>query len=174
MTKSSFSSVQRSLLVLTLLVGGGLSSAHAVRYGSGPSPDGLWQLRDTAPAARADREVSIAAKKAQTFTADMAHLRTVLSGAPFDQATADAIGEKISGAPVEISLPMPRKGKFQRLNVTEVRIMEPGLAALYPDIKTYRGIGIDDPAATVALDVTPAGFHAQIMSPAPWRPSSRS
>ncbi len=168
MTRLIFSSVPQSLLALTLLVGGGVSSAHAARYGSGPSPDRLWQLQEAPPAARADREVSVAAKKAQTFTANMFRLQSVLSGAPFDQATANALGTKVAAAPVEISLPMPRKGKFERFKISEVRIMEPALAARYPDIKTYRGVGIDDPSATVALDMTPAGFHAQIMSPAGW------
>ena len=45
------------------------------------------------------------------------------------------------------------------------KMMEAGLAVKFPDIKTYLGRGVEDPSATVRLDVTPKGFHAMVFSP---------
>lgn len=67
-----------------------------------------------------------------------------------------------SGIIVEI--PMPNNS-FQRFEVFHSPVMEPGLAAKFPGIDTWRGQGIDNPRAAVAIDITHQGFHAMIVSP---------
>ncbi len=42
--------------------------------------------------------------------------------------------------------------------------MEAGLATKHPDIKTYRGRGLDDTSATIRADLTSLGFHASVRS----------
>jgi hypothetical protein len=65
--------------------------------------------------------------------------------------------------PLLLALPDSR-GLFQGFSVAESPIMEPGLAAQHPEIKTYRGTGVGDPTATTRLALTPLGFGASIRS----------
>ena len=71
--------------------------------------------------------------------------------------------ESLDSNKVTLDLPVPDAG-FMRFNIEDSPIMEKSLADRYPEIKTYRGQGIDDPTATARFDWTPSGFHAIILS----------
>lgn len=64
----------------------------------------------------------------------------------------------------EVLLPTP-DGTIQRFRLEHTPVMESGLAAAHPEIRTFAGRGVDDPAATVRADLTPLGFHASVRSP---------
>ncbi len=64
---------------------------------------------------------------------------------------------------VIISLPN-ENGQLENFKVYENAIMEPELAAKYPDIKSYIGIGIDNPTSTGYFSLSPLGFKGMILS----------
>ncbi|MEM7357069.1 MAG: hypothetical protein AAF657_40015, partial [Acidobacteriota bacterium] len=126
------------------------------------SDSSLWSDADeTFLKASAKRD--IVPQSYRTVALDMAALESILANAPLETHTDLT---KVFGAEeVTLDLPLP-DGEFARFRVVESPIMEPALAARYPQIKTYRGQEIDNPAASVRFDRTPAGFHALIRSPA--------
>ncbi len=93
----------------------------------------------------------------RTVALDPAALVTVLQSAPHEGSANAQVTDVI------LALPLP-DGDFGRFRIEESPIMAPELAAKYPEIRTYRGQGIDDPAATTRFDLTPSGFHAVIHS----------
>ena len=82
-------------------------------------------------------------------------LNTVLAAAPMEFTPAAAVSD------VVLELPLP-EGGYGRFRIVESPVMAPELAAMFPEITTYAGQGLDDPTATTRLDWTPTGFHAII------------
>lgn len=68
-----------------------------------------------------------------------------------------------AAGPVVIKVPMP-DGSLQRFRIEELPILAPHLAADFPDWKTLRGTGIDDPTADARFDWTSAGFHGYVLT----------
>lgn len=99
-------------------------------------------------------------EKFKTFSADITSLKTYLWSLPDEKNVVNR-----RSAPV-LELPMP-DGSMAKFNVWKSSVMEPGLEAKYPEIRTFLGQGIDDPYATVRFDYNPYfGFSAQILSAA--------
>ncbi|MDO7873223.1 zinc-dependent metalloprotease family protein [Hymenobacter sp. ASUV-10] len=94
---------------------------------------------------------------ARPLSLDLADARAVLATAPPESQPGTA--------PLVLSLPLP-DGRSARFALRETAVMAPALAARYPDIKTYAGRGLDDATATLRLDLTPHGLHAQVLSAA--------
>lgn len=129
------------------------------------SGDALWTDADEKPmlaaasrAADVNQRRNVVPKAYRTVSLNRATLEKLLASAPNESAGP------IESANVEITIPLPAGG-FGRFLVQESPIMDRKLAAKFPQIKTYTGQGIDDPTATMRMDLTPRGLHAAILSP---------
>lgn len=101
---------------------------------------------------------ALSLKRYHAVTLDMPGMQSLTAGAPMERADGAVTGT------LTISLPHP-DGGFQRFVLSESPVMEAGLAAKHPEIKTYKGRGLDDPSATLRMDITPQGLHASVRSP---------
>lgn len=143
---------RRILFLATLMLAGAVDAAPNV------SLDGVWEGLDAVPAEKHQQKPWVRPPKARPVRLQRGALEKLLKQVRPER------GGPAAGESTEIILPMP-DGSFARFRAVESSVMAPELAARYPEIKTYLGYGVDDPAATVRFDWTPAGFHAQILSP---------
>ncbi len=89
----------------------------------------------------------------RALSLDLDAMRNYLRHAPME-FTADAQNQ-----PLELMLPMP-DGTMHPFQVWESPIMEPGLAAKYPMIKTYAGKSQTNPGTTIRFSCSPQGFSS--------------
>ncbi len=90
------------------------------------------------------------------FSLNQKSMKNLLRQAP------EEFTDKVVSEPLILTFPMP-DGSLARFRVEHSLVVEPGLAAKYPELgETYRGQGIDDPSATVRFDFLPSGFHSMI------------
>ncbi len=85
------------------------------------------------------------------FELDVDGIKTALSSSP--DRFAQTKNGKVISFPNE-------NGELERFSVYENSILAPELAANYPEIKSYIGVGIDNPAATVYFSISPLGFKS--------------
>lgn len=90
------------------------------------------------------------------FTLNVEQLKTLLNNAPQRFGSA-------KGAGVTLSIPN-ENGVLEKFKVYQNSVLEPALAARYPEIKSYIGIGIDNPTSTSYFSVTPLGFRGMTLN----------
>ncbi|MES9970866.1 MAG: reprolysin-like metallopeptidase [Candidatus Thiodiazotropha sp.] len=114
----------------------------------------IWQDAETPELAA--KGIDLSSIYYRKLIADSSALRQRLLQAPLQESSSSAI---------QLELPLPY-GSMQRFLVEESPVMAESLARRYPEIRTYRVRGVDNPASSGRLDLTPAGFHAMLTTPA--------
>src|SRR5215207_3229969 len=124
------------------------------------SSDALWRDVNTAKVSpQQQQQIAGRPNKYRSLNLDTIHLHSLLRRAPREFTAA----ANNPDAPI-ISLPMP-DGSMLRFKIHDSPIMEQGLAARFPQIRTFSGQALDGSAATTRFDWTPQGFHGIVLTP---------
>lgn len=146
----------RKFHAFSLLAASAVLSVAPLAASAAISPDEAWLEVPEAslPASGGTRQ--IVPDRYRVFTLDRGRLEQILAAAPPEAQRRAGESEAL------LELPRP-DGGYSTFRIVESPVMEPGLAARYPQIRTWLGQGVDDPSATVRFDLTPKGFHAQVI-----------
>jgi len=115
----------------------------------------LWkQLPESNIPIEKNKEYFAPPTNAKYFNLDIDQLKYVLKKAPMEYGPRN---EK----PLRISFPMP-DGSIQEFDVKESPVFAPALAAKYPNIKSFKGVGVDNRLLSIRFDYSLNGFHGAI------------
>ncbi|NHC15984.1 hypothetical protein G9H71_19555, partial [Motilibacter sp. E257] len=147
--------LRAGLPVLGVVLAGSVLPLPGTTAQAASKAEAVWDNVGDEPATTyKGKKAEIAADDLNAVKLDRGDLAEILEAAP-DEAPS------ITGS--VLALPKPGGG-FARFSVSEYAMLEAKLAAKHPEIRTYTGVGIDDPSATVHADLSPLGFHASVRS----------
>lgn len=88
----------------------------------------------------------------QLYTLDINALKSEL-----EQGVSSKLGSIVS---------FPNQyGKMEKFSIYETSVLVPHIAAKYPNIKTYRGYGVDNSESRIRFSITPQGVQAMTTHP---------
>ncbi len=119
------------------------------------SSDGVWQTLPKDAVHSAVGVNYIQASEFSLYDINESELLSALNEAPLEFTPG------YWDRSVVLSIPTPL-GTFDQFKIVEAPVMESALAERFPDIKTYRGISVENAADTIRLDFTSHGFHASV------------
>jgi hypothetical protein len=143
-----------SALVLTAAAVPALSTGSPAGAAPDDSPFRTAAAVGTASELTGDK-VRVRPDHYTTVTVDVAGIRDALRHAP-------AAGRSTSYQTFRVPTP---NGGTERFAVQRTQLMESELASAHPEIGTWAGKSLDHRGTTIALDVTPMGFHASVRGP---------
>jgi hypothetical protein len=122
----------------------------------------IWQELNETTKAKFKIDFNWPTEEINLIQLDIKALKNSLKNAPKRQF-GSAFSEKIQQVNSILQMPMP-DGSWLQFQVMELSVMHPDLAIKFPQIKSYKGIGITDPTATIYFDISKKGFHGVIFS----------
>lgn len=125
------------------------AGASAVQQGR----NAFWETVE--PAAHEARGKAAAAQGARVFRLREQAMRAALQQAGPERA------ERSEQPTAVIVLPLP-DGSFARFRIVEAPVLSAELAVQYPELKSYRGQGVDNPGLAVWCSWTPLGLRAWV------------
>ncbi|WP_202416530.1 M12 family metallo-peptidase [Duganella qianjiadongensis] len=142
------------LIIASVLMSWGMAASAA----SGQTTGDFWQDVGVTPGAGKSAASATAPSRFHAARLNKSGLRALVANAPLERSAEATV------SPMIISLPHP-DGGYQRFAIVDSPIMEAELAAKHPEIKTFAGRGVDDPKASLRMDLTPLGLHASVRTP---------
>lgn len=133
-----------STLFIALFITAGLMAQSSAQF---------WKdIQPTAVTSATAAKNYLPTASGRTLSLDVDALQSYLKAAPMEFTAA---------APLELQLPNP-DGSMTTFGIYEIRIMAEGLAAAFPNIKTYAGVQEDKESVFTRITTGPLGFHATI------------
>ncbi|MGX7668973.1 reprolysin-like metallopeptidase [Flavobacterium pedocola] len=123
--------------------------------GIAQTKNGLWKKNNANQVSGRSTKSNLPQKN--LFDLDLAAMKTALANSPKrdnNKITSDII----------IALPNA-EGKTENFKVYENPVMDPALAAKYPEIKSYVAVGVENPQARAYFSISPLGFKAMSYAP---------
>lgn len=118
---------------------------------TGFSQSAVWGRADGITIAPADKLERASVPTAfHLFTLNLIALKQQLQGAP----------QRLAGKTSNVIIAFPDgDGQLKNFSIYEASVMNPALAAKHPDMKSYVGRGVDNPAETIRFSITLFGMH---------------
>ncbi|MEX0794812.1 MAG: reprolysin-like metallopeptidase [Pirellulaceae bacterium] len=114
----------------------------------------LWQTLASAPVSPTDAQRTVQAEDYRPLSLDTSGMRDLLTNVPLEFSGQNG---------KQIELPRP-DGTFETFAIYETQVMAPELAAQFSEIQTFAGYSLDNPGSNLRMDMTPQGFHAQVLT----------
>ena len=104
-----------------------------------------------------EQAAQVEATSFRALELDESALRTLLKDAPLQ------LIDMPHQSGVVLSLPLPN-GETTDFRIVETSTMSAALQSRFPSIRSYRGVGVDNPLHQLHCDMSPNGFHAMIFN----------